>query len=136
MAPKRTVCREGPDPIDMHVGSRLQQYRTLMGISQTQLAAAVGVKYQQLQKYESGVSRISAGRLNQFSHVLEVPVSCFFKGLPSGPKLSKTVTTDLSPDVFTRRETLELVRAYRQIDDPGVRKLLIELIKRITKTQV
>ena len=104
-----------------------------MGISQMQLAAVVGVKYQQLQKYESGASRISAGRLNQFAQVLKVPVSYFFEGLPGGGNVSKTVTADLSPDVFTRRETLELVRAYLRIDDPGVRKLLVELIKRVAK---
>ena len=136
MAPKRIVSREGPDPIDFHVGSRLQQCRMLMGISQMQLAAAVGVKYQQLQKYESGASRISAGRLNQFAQVLEVPVSYFFEGLPGGRKVPDTAAADLSPDIFTRRETLELIRAYRQINDPGARKLLVELIKRLAKIQV
>ena len=122
--------------MDIHVGSRLQQCRTLVGISQMQLAAAVRVKYQQLQKYESGASRISAGRLHQFARVLKVPVSYFFEGLPGGRKLSKTVTADPSPDVFTRRETLELVRAFHGIDDPGVRKLLLELIERLAKPQV
>jgi transcriptional regulator with XRE-family HTH domain len=104
-----------PRPIDAHVGSRIRLRRTLLGLSQERLGEALGLTFQQVQKYETGVNRVSASRLFDLSRVLDVPIGFFF---------------DDVPDVLlSRRETLELVGAYYRIIDPAVRKHLLDLIK-------
>ncbi len=118
---------EGPNPIDIHVGQRLRLRRTLLGLSQESLGEAVGITFQQLQKYERGANRISASRLFNLAQVLGVPVSFFFDELNIGGV--PTVTTET--DSMARRETLELVRAYYRITDPQVRKRLFELTKSV-----
>jgi transcriptional regulator with XRE-family HTH domain len=135
LAPAHTLSRrgEGPNPIDVHVGARLRLRRTLLGLSQEKLGEAVGITFQQLQKYERGSNRISASRLYNLSQVLGVPVAYFFDDLaaPDGqPQLPLPET--LEGDEFesmTRRETLELVRAYYRIDDTAVRKRTFDLLK-------
>ncbi len=71
---RKTISEDGPDPVDIHVGSRLRQRRTLLGMSQEKLAAAFGVSFQQIQKYERGANRVSASRLHQLTRILNVPV--------------------------------------------------------------
>jgi transcriptional regulator with XRE-family HTH domain len=105
-----------PNPMDVHVGSRVRLRRMLMGMSQGRLGKAVGLNYQQVQKYERGTNRISASQLFDFARVLDVPVSFFFDAVPSelaGVQDRPTNAAD-RPDSATimRRETLELVRAY------------------------
>lgn len=128
-----------PNPIDVHVGSRVRLRRTLLGMSQEKLGEAIGLTFQQVQKYERGANRIGASRLFDLSRVLDVPVSFFFdvmsedvsvqsprmmaQGLAGEPALSFDV------DPMTKRETLELVRAYYRISDPHVRKRVFELAK-------
>ncbi len=124
---RRTVAKHGPHPVEMHVGSRVRLRRTLLGMNQTQLGAALGVTYQQLQKNEHGMNRIGASRLWQLSQVLDVPVSYFFEGLDEGAEAGS------SDDVMVKRETLELVRAYYRITDPETRKRLRELVKAIVE---
>ncbi len=125
---------EGPNPIDVHVGARLRLRRTLLGLSQEKLGEAVGITFQQLQKYERGSNRISASRLFNLSQVLGVPVSFFFDDMPGAedayvePQNQTPVDSD-ECDSMARRETLELVRAYYRISDPGVRKRTFDLIK-------
>lgn len=136
LAPAHTLSRrgEGPNPIDIHVGARLRLRRTLLGLSQEKLGEAVGITFQQLQKYERGSNRISASRLFNLSQVLGVAVSYFFEDMPA-PEHIGTVTPDLPPsetdefESMARRETLELVRAYYRIDDPAVRKRTFDLLK-------
>lgn len=136
LAPAHTLSRrgEGPNPIDIHVGARLRLRRTLLGLSQEKLGEAVGITFQQLQKYERGSNRISASRLFNLSQVLGVPVSYFFDDMPSPEQIS-TPSPDLPPseteefESMARRETLELVRAYYRIDDPAVRKRTFDLLK-------
>ena len=127
-----------PNPIDIHVGSRLRLRRTLMGLTQEKLGDAVGLTFQQIQKYERGTNRISASRLFQFSRILNVPILFFFDDIPSGMKTPEGQVTiglreqeqkTLGKDPLARRETLELVRAYYRISDPRVRKRLFELTK-------
>jgi transcriptional regulator with XRE-family HTH domain len=119
--PRRTVAKDGPHPIDVHVGSRARLRRTLLGMNQTQLGEKLGITFQQIQKYENGFNRISASRLYQMTRILDVPVSFFFDGLVEGAKAS-------SPDdIWLKRETLELVRAYYRIGDPAARKGLFKL---------
>lgn len=125
---------EGPNPIDIHVGSRLRLRRTLLGLSQEKLGEAVGITFQQLQKYERGSNRISASRLYNLSQVLGVPVSFFFDDLPVGhgddsENASRVQSQVDELDSLARRETLELVRAYYRIPDSGVRRRTFELIK-------
>lgn len=112
--------------------------RTLLGLSQEKLGEAVGLTFQQIQKYERGANRIGASRLFEFSRILDVPVSFFFDDMPdvmsseeaqSSWGLSDQPHSSLDPDPLTRRETLELVRAYYRIGDPQVRKRLFELAK-------
>ncbi|WP_207457829.1 helix-turn-helix transcriptional regulator [Azospirillum sp. SYSU D00513] len=136
LAPAHTLSRrgEGPNPIDIHVGARLRLRRTLLGLSQEKLGEAVGITFQQLQKYERGSNRISASRLFNLSQVLGVQVSYFFEDLstPDGQKLvalSEGAAESDEVDSMARRETLELVRAYYRIDDTAVRKRTFDLLK-------
>ncbi len=126
-----------PNPVDVHVGSRVRLRRTLLGLSQEKLGEAVGLTFQQIQKYERGANRIGASRLFEFSRILDVPVSFFFDDMSdrvmSGDAMASGMADQpqqsLDPDPLTRRETLELVRAYYRIGDPQVRKRLFELTK-------
>lgn len=128
-----------PNPIDVHVGSRVRLRRTLLGMSQEKLGEALGLTFQQVQKYERGANRIGASRLYTISIVLDVPVSFFFDDMPADVAAARVEDDDAGVsddragayerDPLTKRETLELVRAYYRITDPGVRKRLFELAK-------
>jgi len=127
------------NPVDMHVGHRLRLRRALLGISQEKLGEAVGLTFQQIQKYERGTNRIGASRLYQFSCILEIPVSYFFDDMPEQLKTPEGQQAGLSDgeqdaidrDPMTRRETLELVRAYYRIADPVIRKRLLDLARSV-----
>ena len=124
----------GASSIDAHVGLRVRQRRTLMGLSQTQLGESLGLTFQQVQKYERGFNRIGASRLFELSRVLGVPITYFFEGL--GPEteaipFSRTGQPVVAPDPMNKRETLELVRAYYRIEDVALRRRLMELIRQI-----
>ncbi|HYG89036.1 MAG TPA: helix-turn-helix transcriptional regulator [Azospirillum sp.] len=126
-----------PNPIDVHVGSRVRLRRTLLGMSQEKLGEAIGLTFQQVQKYERGANRIGASRLFDLSRVLDVPVSFFFDDMPApdepvpAPSAAEERTGGYEPDPMAKRETLELVRAYYRINDPSVRKRLFELTKAV-----
>jgi transcriptional regulator with XRE-family HTH domain len=129
-------------PVDVHVGKRFRQRRSLLGMSQTAVGDAVGLTFQQVQKYERGSNRISASRLVEFAEVLDVPVPYFFDEMPANalsgsPGLGRTgksarkAGTPFEPakDPLVKRETLELVRAYYKIREPRVRKRIFETVK-------
>ena len=129
-----------PNPIDVHVGSRVRLRRTLMGMSQEKLGEAIGLTFQQVQKYERGANRIGASRLFDLSTVLDVPISFFFDDISKdtrdqigdvmpGFAEESQAPFGADPDPMSRRETLELVRAYNRITDIAVRKRLFELTK-------
>lgn len=126
-----------PNPIDVHVGSRVRLRRTLLGLSQEKLGEAIGLTFQQVQKYERGANRIGASRLYDLARVLDVPVAFFFEEMPaetqkSSPAQTRGLREDsepYEPDPMAKRETLELVRAYYRINEPQVRKRLFELTK-------
>ena len=129
-----------PSPIDVHVGSRIRLRRTLIGMSQERLGEALGLTFQQVQKYERGVNRVGALRLYDLSRVLDVTISFFFDDMPdsTGNGDGSTHIAGFSEraefgghgdDPLAKRETLELVRAYYRITDPAVRKRVFELIK-------
>ncbi len=125
----------GIGPVDVHVGARLRQRRTLLGMSQTDLGNALGLTFQQVQKYENAMNRISASRLFDLCRVLDVPVEYFFDDMPAAVAASSPgqgggrakKPPSYEPDPMAKRETLELVRAYYKIEDADVRKQLREL---------
>lgn len=130
--------------IDMHVGKRVCLRRTLLGLSQEQLGAALNITFQQVQKYERGANRISASRLWDISQILDASIGYFFDDMSSQTKLASprkiSRDTQKAPeeyferDPMARRETLELVRTYYSISEPNVRKRLAELIKSVAGT--
>ncbi len=136
-----SVDREGrPSPIDVHVGSRIRLRRTLLGLSQERLGDQIGLTFQQVQKYERGANRVGASRLFDLARVLDVAISYFFEDMPdnvAGPLAHSArrmhglaETQDpFGDDTMSRRETLELVRAYYRISDPAVRKRVFDLVK-------
>jgi transcriptional regulator with XRE-family HTH domain len=109
--------------IDLLLGKRVRRRRRLLGLTQQQLAVAVGVRFQQIQKYECGGNRISAARLWQLCEALEVPVSYFFEGMASGDRPS-TSAAQAERETFTRPETADLVRAYYSLGEKPRRHLL------------
>ena len=141
-ASREPVSRAGkPNPVDIHVGSRVRLRRTLLGFSQEKLGEAVGLTFQQIQKYERGANRISASRMHALSRVLDVPVSFFFEDMPpeiSGkggkpvPGVAERYKAEFSHDPLAKCETLELVRAYYRIKNPNVRKRLFGLVKSLS----
>ena len=126
-----------PSPVDVHVGARLRVRRTLLGMSQTTLGDAIGLTFQQVQKYERGSNRISASRLFALTRVLDVPIQYFFDDMPTAIAASSPAQgggkgkelPSYEPDPMAKRETLELVRAYYKMRDPQLRKRLCELVK-------
>ncbi len=133
-----------PNPVDVHVGSRVRLRRTLLGVSQERLGDSVGLTFQQIQKYERGANRIGASRIYELSRILDVPVSFFFDDMPSelnthegrfAAGLRDKEQDSYETDTLARRETLELVRAYYKITEPKVRKRLFELTKALAKAE-
>ncbi|CAA7614702.1 helix-turn-helix domain-containing protein [Magnetospirillum sp. UT-4] len=124
-----------PNPIDVHVGGRVRLRRTLLGMSQEKLAEALGLTFQQVQKYERGANRIGASRLFDLSRVLDVSITYFFEDMDedtvaASPRHMVRATQDppeVVESVMVRRETLELVRAYYRISDPEVRRRVYQL---------
>lgn len=134
--PQRTKSdTKRTEPVDSYVGSRLRLQRTLMGMSQEKLGNSVGLTFQQIQKYERGLNRIGASRLYQFCKALDVPVSFFFDEMPgdmgSQPFSTSQVQKATYDEDMSRRETLELVRAYYRIDNRNTRKRIYELVKAV-----
>lgn len=131
-----------PNPIDVHVGSRVRLRRTLLGMSQEKLGEAIGLTFQQVQKYERGSNRIGASRLFDLARVLDVPVGFFFEEMTPETKQSSPAqirgmqeeAESYEPDPLAKRETLELVRAYYRITEPQVRKRLFELTKALASS--
>ncbi len=131
-----------PNPVDVHVGTRVRLRRTLLGMTQTGLGQAIGLTFQQVQKYERGVNRIGSSRLYDLARVLEGPVNFFFDEMPEavaskfgpGSGGASDGAEVFDPDIVSKRETLELVRAYYKIENPLVRKRLFEMVKALGKT--
>ena len=121
------------NPIDVHVGMRVRQRRSLLGMSQTTLGNAVGLAFQQIQKYERGTNRVSSSRLFEFATILDVPISFFFAEMPVPLRHAKAGRRAPGPagstkDPIRSRQTLELVRAYFKIRNTRVRKSVAQTI--------
>ncbi|SLN34450.1 transcriptional repressor DicA [Roseovarius litorisediminis] len=116
-----------PHPVDVHVGKRIRHRRWLVGMTQQQLAESVGIKFQQIQKYETGANRVSASRLWDIADSLGVEVSFFFEGLESGSS-SRETSDNVPADLLGDKEALDLVRSYYAIPE-NQRRRLFELAR-------
>lgn len=116
-----------PHQVDVHVGKRVRHRRWLVGMTQQQLAEKVGIKFQQIQKYETGANRISASRLWDIAEALEVPVSFFFEGLEE-PQKEDSEKSRVPADLLGDKEALDLVRSYYAIPE-NQRRLLFDLAR-------
>lgn len=124
-----------PHPVDVHVGKRLRLRRTILGLSQESLGNAIGVTFQQVQKYERGINRMGSSRLFEFSKLLNIPISYFFEEFTDGGAGSKAAgfaenkPQEFEAEQLSSRETLEMMRSFYRITDPTVRKRVLDLIR-------
>ena len=136
----QVALKKEPKAVDTHVGARIRSRRIMLNMSQTKLADALGLTFQQVQKYEKGTNRIGAGRLHEISRILQVPISFFFEGSPrepgarpggygetDGPPLPTYVT-----DFLATSDGLALTKAFMQIKDATLRRRIVSLVQEIT----
>jgi transcriptional regulator with XRE-family HTH domain len=128
-----------PNPTDKYVGSRVRMRRMMLGMSQEKLADALGLTFQQIQKYEKGTNRISASRLQAISQILDAPVHFFFdgapqsaKGAPGGAGLGEAPSPAYVTDFLTTSDGLALVKAFVRIKDAGLRRSIVRMVEAIT----
>jgi transcriptional regulator with XRE-family HTH domain len=130
-----SMVKKAPNPIDRHVGSRVRMRRMMLGMSQEKLGDALDLTFQQVQKYEKGTNRIGASRLQSIAHILQVPVSFFFEGAPSGVVQLTPVGEVPSPafvsDFLGSSEGLALTKAFMRIKDPKIRRRVVDLVEAI-----
>lgn len=128
-----TVLKKIPNPIDRHVGSRVRMRRMLAGISQERLGEALGLTFQQVQKYEKGSNRISASRLQQIAKMLDVPVAFFFDGAPTGDLspsgFADAGSTTYISDFLATSEGVQLTKAFTRIKSTRLRRRVIDLVE-------
>jgi len=129
----------GPDPIDVHVGSRIRLRRMILGMSQETLGKALGLTFQQVQKYEKGVNRVGASRLFQLSELLSVPIQFFYDDYGDRALGSFGMAEDDAGDEFMKfvnsPEGVQLCRYFSSIEDPQVKKRVLDLVKTIAETE-
>jgi transcriptional regulator with XRE-family HTH domain len=128
---------ESPNPIDIRIGVRLRLRRNMLGLSQEKLGEAIGLTFQQVQKYEQGANRIGASRLHELSQGLDVPISFFFDDTdsvraPAMGGFTKFPAEDFESDPARKPEMLELIQAYLTIEDSTVRRRLLDFVKALT----
>ncbi len=125
------MIKKAPNPIDKHVGSRVRMRRVLIGMSQEKLGEALGLTFQQVQKYEKGTNRIGASRLQQISNILGVAVSFFFDGAPGEVApggFSDSASSSYVVDFLSTTEGLQLNKAFVKIKDAKVRRRVVDLV--------
>lgn len=129
------MAKKAPNPIDKHVGSRVRMRRMMLSMSQEKLGDALGLTFQQVQKYEKGANRIGASRLQQISTILQVPVSFFFEGAP--PSADQLSGFDEAPspsyvtDFLATSDGLSLTKAFMRVKSPKLRRRIVELVEEI-----
>jgi transcriptional regulator with XRE-family HTH domain len=125
--------KKSPNPIDKHVGSRVRMRRMMLSMSQEKLGDALGLTFQQVQKYEKGTNRIGASRLQQISKILQVPVSFFFEGGPDGAgDFDETSSPSYVSDFLATSDGLALTKAFMRIEDPKLRRRIVDLVEQIS----
>ena len=129
------MVKKAPNPVDRHVGSRVRMRRMMLSMSQEKLGDALGLTFQQVQKYEKGTNRIGASRLQQISHILQVPVAFFFEGVPPSNADADSNDKNLSPaflsDFLATSEGLALTKAFLRIKEPKLRRCIVNLVEEI-----
>jgi transcriptional regulator with XRE-family HTH domain len=130
------MAKKAPNPIDKHVGSRVRMRRMMLSMSQEKLGDALGLTFQQVQKYEKGTNRIGASRLQQISHILQVPVAFFFEGAPalagqSTDGMREAPSPAYVSDFLATSEGLALTKAFMRIKEPKLRRRVVDLVKEI-----
>ena len=110
--------------IDHEVGRRIRRRRRLLGLTQQQLAESIGIRFQQVQKYESGANRVSASRLFEIAEALDVPVQYFYEEIKPSGESAVPVEDQIAPDILSQKETLDLIRAYYKLKERPRRRLL------------
>jgi transcriptional regulator with XRE-family HTH domain len=131
------LAKKAPNPTDKHVGSRVRMRRMMLSMSQEKLGDALGLTFQQVQKYEKGTNRIGASRLQQISHTLQVPVSFFFEGAPSAHVGSRSEGLGEAPspayvsDFLATSDGLALTKAFMRIEDSKLRRRIVDLVEQI-----
>ncbi len=133
------MAKKAPNPIDKHVGSRVRMRRMMLSMSQEKLGDALGLTFQQVQKYEKGTNRIGASRLQQISLILQVPVSFFFEGAPPPPGEQSGFGDAPSPgyvtDFLATTDGLTLVKAFMRIENAKLRRRIVELVEEMAGTE-
>jgi transcriptional regulator with XRE-family HTH domain len=131
--------KNGIHPTDSHVGKRVRMRRLMLGLSQTELGDALGLTFQQVQKYEKGANRISASRLQRISQILQVPVFFFFDRAPHEPGQHDAPNGAPSPqyvsDYLATPDGLHLTKAFMQIPDPKLRRSIVNLVEQIARPE-
>lgn len=133
------MVKKVPNPIDQHVGSRVRIRRVLVGMSQEKLGEALGLTFQQVQKYEKGTNRIGASRLQQIASILGVTISFFFEGLPpeAGSVHASEQTDERDTahviEFLSTTEGLQLNKAFARIKDPKVRRRVVDLVSTLSQ---
>jgi transcriptional regulator with XRE-family HTH domain len=132
------IAKKAPNPIDKHVGSRVRMRRMMLGMSQEKLGDALGLTFQQVQKYEKGTNRIGASRLQQISQILQVPVAFFFEGapnvLPAGTRqdgMHDAPSPAYVSDFLATSDGLALTKAFTRISDSKLRRRIVDLVEQI-----
>jgi transcriptional regulator with XRE-family HTH domain len=129
------MAKKAPNPIDRHVGSRVRMRRMMQSMSQEKLGDALGLTFQQVQKYEKGTNRIGASRLQQIAHILQVPVSFFFEGAPHSSGHAGGVSEAPSPayvtDFLATSDGLSLAKAFMRIKSSKLRRRIVDLVEQI-----
>jgi transcriptional regulator with XRE-family HTH domain len=130
------MAKKAPNPIDKHVGSRVRMRRMMLNMSQEKLGDALGLTFQQVQKYEKGTNRIGASRLQQISQILQVPVSFFFEGaphVPGGPTggMSEAPSPAYVSDFLATSDGLSLTKAFMRIKNSKLRRRIVDLVEQI-----
>jgi transcriptional regulator with XRE-family HTH domain len=130
------MAKKAPNPTDKHVGARVRMRRMMLGMSQEKLGDALGLTFQQVQKYEKGANRIGASRLQQISHILQVPVSFFFEGAPSVPGfpadgMAEAPSPAYVADFLATSDGLALTKAFMRIKDGKLRRRIVDLVEQM-----
>src|SRR6187399_2428839 len=131
--------KKQPNPIDIHVGSRVRLRRMMLGMSQERLGESLGITFQQIQKYEKGTNRIGASRLQHIAQILKVPVSFFFEGVSGGKQSedgsSKAPVADYVSDFLSSSDALALTKAFTHLKDSKLRRRVVDLVEEIAGDQ-
>jgi transcriptional regulator with XRE-family HTH domain len=136
-SPMATLAKKAPNPTDKHVGSRVRMRRMMLGMSQEKLGDSLGLTFQQIQKYEKGTNRIGASRLQQISHILQVPVAFFFEGAPNAQTagrhegLAEAPSPAYVSDFLATADGLALTKAFMRIEDSKLRRRIVDLVEQI-----